>query len=76
MAKTTGITMYECDRCGAKEHLTKDSPATADWHDIERVTKDGARRPVLLCKECHATYLMLVEQEDTDFNNFMAKGRE
>ena len=37
--------MYECDRCGAKEFLTDDAPARADWIDVERVTAEQEMVP-------------------------------
>lgn len=74
MGRISGITMYECDRCGAKEHLTDDSPSLADWHDVDRTTADGARRSVLMCSSCHGLYKKLVESEDASFNEFMSDG--
>lgn len=74
MAKTKGITAYECDRCGAKDFLTDDAPSKADWHDVARTTADGAERTVLMCAACYASYRILVEQEDREFNRFMADG--
>ena len=74
MAKTKGMTAYECDRCGAKEFLTEDAPGKADWHDVARTTADGAERTVLMCAGCYASYRSLVESEDRDFNAFMANG--
>ena len=68
--------MYECDRCGAKEFLTDDAPARADWIDVERVTMDGQTKKVLLCPACHVEYKELVTQQDREFNQYMAEGAE
>ena len=66
--------MYECDRCGAKEFLTSDAPARADWIGVERVTMDGQTKTVLLCPACHVEYKELVTRQDREFNTYMAEG--
>ena len=65
--------MYECDRCGAKEFLTADAPARADWIDVERVTVDGQNKKVLLCPACYVEYKELVTAQDREFNAYMAE---
>lgn len=66
--------MYECDRCGAKEFLTDDAPARADWITVERVTADGQHKTVLMCPDCYALYKEVVMQDERNFNKFMADG--
>lgn len=66
--------MYECDRCGAKEFLTPDAPARADWMDVRRVTADGQSKTVLMCPSCYAHYKDLAKQDEANFNKFMAEG--
>ena len=66
--------MFECDRCGAKEFLTPDAPARADWMEVERVTMDMQTKKVLLCPTCFPEYKTLVTTQDREFNTFMVKG--
>lgn len=66
--------MYECDRCGAKEFLTDDAPARADWMDVKRVTAEGSDKSVLMCSECYVLYKDLAAQDERNFNKFMAEG--
>lgn len=66
--------MYECDRCGAKDFLTDDAPARADWIDVKRVTADGHDKVVLMCPSCYAQYKEIVAQDEQNFNKFMADG--
>lgn len=66
--------MFECDRCGAKEFLTPDAPARADWMDVERVTMDMQTKTVLLCPTCYTAYKTLVTTQDREFNTYMSEG--
>ena len=66
--------MYECDRCGTKEFLTSNAPKRSDWIDVKRVTADGADKVVLMCPDCYALYKKLVEQDERNFNKFIAEG--
>ena len=72
MGRTSNLTKYECDRCGAKEIFTADAPGVADWQEITRSTAEGAQRHVLLCPACWPSYKDLVQQEDQSFNGWMA----
>ncbi len=73
--KTAGD-MYECDRCGAKEFLTDDAPARADWITVERVTADGQHKSILMCPDCYELYKEVVAQDERNFNKFMSDGVE
>ena len=66
--------MYESDRCGTKEFLTSNAPKRSDWIDVKRVTADGADKVVLMCPDCYALYKKLVEQDERNFNKFIAEG--
>lgn len=77
MAKTSGITKCECDRCGAKEYLTETSPTWSDWHTIKRYTGDAVEVSRLLCRDCFTDYKTLMSEQDAGFNDFMkTKGGE
>lgn len=75
MPKQTGITRYECDRCGRAEHLAQGAPEAGDWREVRRVTADGVDNARLLCKECADEYRKLAVEQDAAFNAFVAKGR-
>ena len=71
MAKTEGITLYTCDRCGKQAYLTADNNARNEWYEVKRITKDGATAARWLCRECNAEYGKLASAADADFNDFM-----
>ena len=66
--------MYECDLFGTKDYLTSNAPKRSDWIDVKRVTADGADKVVLMCPDCYALYKKLVEQDERNFNKFIAEG--
>lgn len=72
MGVTTGLSAYECDRCGKKEYLTSDAPNLAYWHKLQRVTADGVTFGYLLCEGCHSEHLQMQRKHDQEFNAFMA----
>lgn len=75
MPRQTGITRYECDRCGKVQHLSSGAPEVGDWRDVRRVTADGIDNARLLCRECAARYRELATEQDGAFNAFMSEGR-
>ena len=73
MAKTSGITCCECDRCGEKEFLSEGAPAWSNWHGVTRYSMDGVKMERLLCRECFEDYKMLMSEQDAGFNGFMCE---
>ena len=57
----------ECDRCGSKEFLQLDSPNQSEWHDMQRITADGADKPFLLCQKCFNAYRDFMQLQDKEF---------
>lgn len=76
MAKTTGITLYECDRCGTKEYALGANSMLSDWHEVARTTKDMLNKSFLLCGSCFKDYYAIVESQDITFVQWMDKGKE
>lgn len=76
MPKQTGITRYECDRCGRVAHLAEGAPEAGDWREVRRVTADGVDNSRLFCKECAAEYRKAAAEQDAAFNAFILKGKE
>lgn len=74
MAKTTNITKYACDRCGAEAYLPKGDPRESDWREVSRVTADGVSVSRLLCAQCTTGYKALASEQDAAFTAFMAGG--
>lgn len=73
MARTTGITRYECDRCGKAAHLAPGAPEAGDWRDARRYTADGVENARLLCSGCAAAYRKMAEAQDAEFAAFMRR---
>lgn len=67
--------MCECDRCGAKEYLTDDSPNKSLWHDEGRIMAAGTTKPFLLCDACHVEYVEYKTIEDDAYSKWMRGGR-
>lgn len=76
MAKTTGITLYECDRCNTKEYALDGGKSEKYWHEAKRTSKDMLDKSFLLCDSCWKDYTAIVESQDTAFVEWMDKGKE
>lgn len=76
MAKTEGVTLYECDRCGAKEYIKPGSSGGHFWHTIARVDAEGVQTSRLLCEACYQDYTGLIKQQDEEFQAFMRGGKK
>ncbi|OXN01491.1 hypothetical protein [Bifidobacterium vansinderenii] len=76
MSKTTGLTAYECDRCGRKDYLTSTDLQVRDWYDVTRVTTGSTTAPYVLCGSCWTDYQTLLKQQTNEFERFLAEKKE
>lgn len=75
MGRTDGYVNYVCDRNGFHFATVKEgSPEEDNWHQIERIRKDGVKLNRWLCQKCYEEYQLLLEKHDAEFDTFMAGG--
>ena len=78
MPRTRNMIRVICDRCGKMEYLQDDNdPKKNSWFDIARYTAmGGAASQYLFCSECNREYQMLLNKQDSEFNDFKANTKE
>lgn len=76
MLKTTGISRFMCDRCGASEYIKDGDPKADSWKSASRVTNDGSQIQRFFCAGCSTAYKTLTERQDAEFSEFMIIDKE
>lgn len=75
MARTDGVIMMECDRCGRKDFLSGEGdPGIKQWYEVERTASGNVPVRRLLCADCYRDYDGLLKGQDAAFAAFMEKG--
>ncbi len=74
MAKTEGFNQYVCDRCSAEVYAIDTDPNIQAWKNIERMNAEGTSVKRWLCAKCSKEYRNLVQNQDSEFLNFMVSG--
>lgn len=75
MARTSGYTLFACDRCGRQEYLLDGSVESRNWYDIRRYragqATGGDPETKTLCSGCYTEYVETAQQQDMDFDQWM-----
>lgn len=75
MARKTGVTVLQCDRCQTLKYFEKpDDPGLKEWWDMTRYDADGMARTFLLCSRCHEQYVNKLKDSDNAFDAWMKGG--
>lgn len=76
MARTDGVIMMECDRCGRKDFLSGEGdPNIKRWYEVGRTASGNVPVGRLLCVDCYREYDALLKGQDAAFERFMAEGK-
>lgn len=73
MGIQTGLTQYECDRCGIKQIIDPKQAAEEKWSEKKFIRANQSDVNVVLCRYCSEDWLKLMAKADTIFDNFMDK---
>lgn len=76
MAITSGISIYECDRCHYKSFLAEHDLETKSWLTVNRYDRNRQNTPVTFCPICAEDYTKYEKTHQDSFDAFMSEKTE